>query len=492
MKAKIARILVPTLLSASLSGCFGTLAPHYYQPANPIPMQWPGGSGADSSKSELGGDMTWENLVVDQKLRQVIDLALDHNRDLLVATLNIKKARALYQIQRADLLPGLGVDLAGNSGRTPASISTTGSAYTSHAYSVGLGIPSWEIDLFGRLQSLRDQALQQYLSTEALQRGVKIGLIAEVVNSYLTLAADAERMKLAQETERSRQDTYDLQRKLNELGNVSELELRQAQIELEAAHDTVFAQESAVAMSRNALDLLLGTPLPENLKPSSSWDSVFSSKELPPGLPSDLLQRRPDIVAAEHTLVAAHASIGAARAAFFPSISLTGGIGVASNSLSDLFDGGNRTWSFQPQISIPIFSGGRLQGNLDAAKVSREIAVANYDHAIQVAFKEVADALAVRSRIASRMSAQERRVEAAQDAYVLVRRRYNNGVSSYLEVLDAQRTLFTAQQNWISIRLSRQTNTITLYKAMGGDWQQQQYPATSSTLKKATASSFEN
>jgi multidrug efflux system outer membrane protein len=197
---------------------------------------------------------------------------------------------------------------------------------------------------------------------------------------------------------------------------------------------------------------------------------MLAVQDLPAGLPSDLLQRRPDILAAEHALIAAHANIGAARAAFFPRISLTGGIGRASDSLSDLFDGGNRAWSFLPQISIPIFTGGRLSANLKVAEVERDIAVANYERSIQSAFREVADALAVRARLEGRLTAQQRQVEAARAAYGLVRQRYDNGVSSYLEVLDAQRTLYAAQQNWIATRLARQANLVTLYKALGGDW----------------------
>lgn len=461
------RVFLVACVGAILSGCVTTMAPHYEQPSAPIPALWPESAGV---AAEMATDIPWQSLFADPRLRQVVQLALDNNRDLRVAVLNIEKARALYGIQRSALFPEVGAGLSGNSGRTPASVSPTGTAIVSHVYSANLGITAYELDLFGRVRSLKDQALQQYLATEEAQRATRIGLVAEVAGAYLGLAADTEQLGLARDTLRSRQEAYDLQRQLREIGNVSELALRQAEAELEAARDLALVLESTVATNRNALHLLVGTPLSAELRPDAPLEAMLAVQELPAGLPSELLQRRPDILAAEHALIAAHANIGAARAAFFPRITLTGGIGRTSDSLSDLFDGGNRAWSFLPQISIPIFTGGRLSANLKVAEVERDIAVANYERSIQAAFREVADALAVRARLDGRLTAQQRQVDAASAAYTLVRQRYDSGVSSYLEVLDAQRTLYATQQNRIATRFARQANLVTLYKSLGGDW----------------------
>jgi len=461
------RVILMACVGTLLSGCVATMAPRYEQPAAPIPAQWPDLAGGAAEKAI---DIPWQSLFSDPRLRQVVQLALDNNRDLRVATLNIEKARAQYGIQRSALFPEVGAGVSGNSGRTPASVSPTGAAVVSHVYSANLGITAYELDLFGRVRSLNDQALQHYLATGEARRAVRIGLIAEVAGAYLRLAADTEQLTLARDTLRTRQEAYDLQRQLCEIGNASELALHQAEGEREAARDQSLALESTVATDRNALELLAGTKLSAELRPDVPLEVMLAVQDLPAGLPSDLLQRRPDLLAAEHALIAAHANIGAARAAFFPRITLTGGIGRASDSLSELFDGANRAWSFLPQISVPIFTGGRLTANLKVAKVERDIAVANYERSIQTAFREVADALAVRARLDGRLTAQQRQVEAASAAYTLVRQRYDNGVSSYLEVLDAQRTLHATQQNWIAIRLARQANLVTLYKVLGGDW----------------------
>lgn len=468
MISPLTRTALAVLTSSVLAGCV-SLAPEYQRPAAPIAQQWPADSAVDATHVAAPVDLSWQTLFADPKLRQTVDLALENNRDLRKAVLNIERARALYRIQRAHLLPEVSAGVSGNSGRTPASVSSTGTAVTSHSYRADLNI-GWELDLFGRVRSLSDQALQEYFATEAAQYAARLGLISEVSTTYLILAADREQLALAEETLRSRQDAYEMQRKLRDIGNASDLALRQAESELEAARDQALALQASVATDRNALELLVGAPLPADGQPDRPLESMLAVQDLPAGLPSDLLQRRPDILAAEYRLQGANANIGAARAAFFPSISLTGGIGRASDSLSNLFDGGTRAWNFLPQISVPIFSGGRLRANLAVAKVDRDLAVADYEHAIQGAFREVADALAIGSRLDGRLDAQKRRVDAASEAYALVQRRYDNGVSSYLEVLDAQRTLYAAQQNWITTRLARQSNVITLYKALGGDF----------------------
>ncbi|MCE4369614.1 efflux transporter outer membrane subunit [Xanthomonas hortorum] len=463
--------LALALTSMVLAGCATTLAPRYERPAAPVSAQWPiGESDSVSAPSRSVADTPWQALFADPGLRGVVELALDNNRDLRAAALNIERARAQYRIQRSELLPDVGVGVAGNSGRTPAPVSATGASMVSHAYSADLGISAWELDLFGRLRSLEEQALRQFLATEATGFAVRTSLIAEVASAYLALAADTEQLALARETFRSRQEAYELQRQRYDIGSASDLELRQSEAEQEAARDLMLALESAVAIDRNALELLVGTPVPAGLHPAVPLESMLALQDIPAGLPSDLLQRRPDILAAEHVLIGANANIGAARAAFFPSISLTAGVGRASDSLSSLFDGGNRAWNFAPRINLPIFSGGRLRAQLAVSGIDRDIAVADYERSIQVAFREVADALALRSTLEGRLSAQQRQVEAAQGAYRLVSERQDNGVSSYLEVLDAQRTLYVAQQNQIATRLARQANLVVLYKALGGGW----------------------
>lgn len=466
---RLALSVTPLALSVGLilAGCAGTLAPRYERPDMPVAGDWPTQPTFTQARED---ELTWEKLFADSELRRMVELALSNNRDLRVATLNIERARAQYRIQRSQLLPAVDVAVAGNSGRTPGSVSATGAPVVAHTYGADVAISAWELDLFGRLRSLSNQAFQSYLATQAAQQGVALSLVAEVANTYLTLAADCELLQLARDEFQRRQEAYDMQLQMRDIGEASDLALRQAEAEMEAARDQALALESAVGMDRNALELLVGTPLPVDVQPQSTLESMLSQQEVPAGLPSDLLRRRPDIVAAEHVLRGANANIGAARAAFFPSLRLTGSAGRASDSLSSLFDGGNQTWSFVPQITVPIFSGGRLRANLEVAKVDKDIAIADYEHTIQSAFRDVADTLAVRSTLDARLTSQQRQVQAAQIAYDLVHVRYETGVSSYLEVLDAQRTLYAAQQSWISIRLARQSNLILLFKAVGGDF----------------------
>lgn len=471
MKIHPASAMLPIALAMGLSGCASlNMAPHYERPASPVAEQWPSNrNDTPAATPQTAQDIAWQSLFADAQLRDLLQQALDNNRDLRVAALNIERAQAQYRIQRSQLWPTIGAGVAENAGRTPASVSGTGNAVVSHAVSANVGINAWELDIFGRLRSLKNQALQQYLATEATQQAVRIGLIAGVANAYLDLAAAEQQLKLAQETLDSRQQAYELQQQLRDIGNASDLALRQAEAELEATRDTTLLLQSNAAIARNALELLVGKPLPVDLHTQAALEAMLTVQDIPAGLPSDLLQRRPDILAAEHALIGANANIGAARAAFFPSITLTGGVGRASDSLSSLFDAGNRAWSFTPQLNLPIFTAGRLRANLKVSKVDREIAVADYERAIQSAFRDVADALAVRGSLDGRIMAQQKQVAAAQQAYELTQLRYENGVSSYLEVLDAQRTLFAAQQNQIATQLARQTNLIDLYSALGGD-----------------------
>ena len=464
------RTLGLTLLLAGVLGGCATLAPDYARPAAPVENTWPptvgkvANTGADESVATLG----WRAFFVDTRLHQLIDLALVNNRDLRETALNIVKARAQYRIQRAELFPAVSADAGTTARRTPGELSGTGQAITSRSHSVDLGFSNWEIDLFGRIQSLRDQALETYLASEETLRSTRISLVAEVAGAYLTLSADTALLQLAQETLASQQSSYTLTRKRVELGIGTELDLRQIETSVETARRDAAAYTAQVATDRNALVLLVGTAVPDTLLPPAGLDSVTALRELPVGLPSTVLQERPDVLAAERQLRAANANIGAARAAFFPSISLTATAGTASSSLGGLFAAGSGAWTFIPQVSLPIFNAGANRANLQVAETDRDIYLARYEKAIQSAFREVADALAQRATLDARLDAQHKLVDASAASYRLSEARYQKGVDSYLSALDAQRSLYAARQSLVSLKLSAATNAITLYKVLGG------------------------
>lgn len=455
---------------ALLSGC-QSLAPEYQRPEMAAPRSWPQGDGlkAPAPGQELH-NLGWRDFFADAKLRRLIELALAGNRDLRVATLNIEKARAQYQVQRADQLPS--INAAGNATiqRLPAGLSSTGSDLVSRQYTATLGFASYELDLFGRVKSLTDQALEQYLATEEARRSVQISLVAEVAHAYLTLAADRERLILAQDTLASQLASYQLTHRSFQVGVSSALDLRQAQTSVEAARVDVAGYTSQVAQDLNALALLLGGPVPSELIPDGMSSPLAAVAEVPVGLPSEVLTQRPDILQAEHLLKAANANIGAARAKFFPSISLTAVGGTGSNELYELFKSGSGYWSFAPSISLPIFNHGRNQANLEAAQADHQIYLAKYDKAIQTAFREVADALAQRATLDDKLAAQRALVEATGESYRLADIRFRKGVASYLAVLVLERSSYSAQQGLINVRLARQANLVTLYKALGGGW----------------------
>jgi outer membrane protein, multidrug efflux system len=451
-----------------LGGC--TLTPEYTRPEAPVPEVWQSGEAYNETKGEAGApkapELRWQDFFTDTKLQQIIEIALNNNRDLRLAALNVEMARALYGIKRAELLPTVNAEASGSKQRIPANVMGFPEPLTIERYDVSLGISSWEIDFFGRIRSLKDAALQEYLATEQARRSAQISLVAEVANTYLTLAADRELLKLAQETLETQEETYKLIRRRHEVGASSELDLRQAQTRVDAARVDVARYTSIVAVDENALMLLVGSPIPDGLLPTE-LNAVTLLQDISPGLPSDALQRRPDILQAENQLKAANANIGAARAAFFPRITLTGTIGTASNELSGLFNSGSGKWSFAPQILMPVFDP-RTWSALDASKVDREIVSTQYEKAIQVAFREVADALAQRGTLGDQIAAQQSLVEATAESYRLSNLRYKSGIDSYLSVLDAQRSLYGAQQGLISVRLSRLANLVTLYKVLGG------------------------
>ena len=338
-------------------------------------------------------------------------------------------------------------------------------------YEVALGITNFELDLFGRVRSLSAAALQQFLATQAAQRGAQLALIAEVANTYLALSADQELQRLAQSALESHEATYRLAEQRRELGAVSALDVAQARTVVERARADAARYAGRVAQDSNALALLIGAPVPADLVPGAFDPRVSGIDELPAGTPSEVLLRRPDVVQAEHQLRAANANIGAARAAFFPSISLTGSVGTASNELSGLFDSGTRVWSFLPQINVPIFQGGRLRAGLDVATAERDIGLAQYEKAIQSAFRDVADALALSRTLAAQRQALESLVEAAERTTELSQARYRAGRDSYLTLLDAQRTLDAARQSLIETQFAEQANRVALYRALGGGWE---------------------
>jgi multidrug efflux system outer membrane protein len=464
------RNLTLTLLAASaLSAC--TLAPKTERPALAVDNAWPIAA-ANTGSAVTAADLGWREVFVDPRLQGVIDLSLSNNRDLRVAVLNIERARAQYRVQRAALLPGVDATATGTRGRSSTSqtLAVPGAPIDRdvESYTAGVGVTSYELDIFGRVRSLKDAALQSYLATRETSRAVQISLIAETANAWLSLAADQDLLALAQETLATREESLKLIRSRFEAGASNQLDLRQAETLAETARSDVATYVAQVEQDRNALRLVVGTNVPADLLPAGGLVTAQILPDLPAGLPSDVLTRRPDVLAAEHQLAGANANIGAARAAFFPRITLTGSAGVASNDLDSLFDSGNGTWSFAPRISLPIFAGGANVANLDAAKASRDIAVATYEKTVQTAVREVADGLAVQSTIQDRVGSQERLVAAANASVRLSRARYGAGIDSSLTLLDAQRTLYTAQQGLIGARLARATNLATLYKSLGG------------------------
>ena len=454
-------------LAALLAGCVN-LAPTYSRPEAPIPSKWPAAAAAKADEASVTAGTGWQAFITDERLHRTIELALANNRDLRVALQNIEKARAQYGVQRAELFPSVAATAGGTRQRTSASTSSSGESSVGSTYTAALGFSSYELDLFGRVRNLNEAALQSYLSTEATTRSTRISLVAEVASAWLTLAADNERLKLAQSTLASQQRSYELTSRMKALGASTALALAQSQTTVDSARVDVASYTAQVAQDRNALDLLAGATVPDELLPPAGMATASALVDVPAGLPSTLLQQRPDVLAAEHTLQGSNADIGAARAAFFPTISLTASAGSSSTALSGLFKGGNSTWSFAPSISLPIFNAGSNRASLDSAKAQREIDLATYEKTVQTAFREVADALAVRGSLGEQLAAQQSLVDATQKSLTLSQALYRNGSYSYLEVLDAQRSLYTAQQTLITLRLSEQSNRITLYKVMGG------------------------
>jgi multidrug efflux system outer membrane protein len=459
MKLKLSALMLAVAL---LSGC--SFIPTYERPAAPVPAGFPG----QAADAQAGATLpAWDTVVTDARLRDLIGLALQNNRDLRVAVLNIEQVRAQYQIQRADQFPTLNLSAAGN--RQPTTDGGISSTYTA-----GLAMSSWELDFFGRVASLKEAALAQYLASEEARRAAQTSLVASVASSWLSLQADEDLLALTQRTQASREDSLRLTQRRFDLGAASALDLRQAESLAASARAALAQQQRSRATNLNALTLLVGQTPPASLLPVAPAANAEPAgevmRDVPEGLPSDLLARRADIRQAEQALIAANANIGAARAAFFPRISLTASVGTVSDQLSGLFKDGSWGFSLAPQALLPIFDAGRNQAGLDSAKAGREIAVAQYEKAIQTAFREVADALAGRATLGEQVGALELQAKADAERLRLSELRYRSGVASYLDVLDAQRSLFATQQSLTQTRLAQQQNQVALYKALGGGY----------------------
>lgn len=444
------------ITTALLSAC--SLAPKYERPAAPVANRWNADAGGRSAAS-LG----WRQVFADARMQAVIALALENNRDLRIAALNVELVRAQYRIERASLFPTL-------SAVADADVRGNRAGDITKQYSVGASL-SYELDLFGKLRSSRAAALETYLASAEAARAAHIALVGEVATQYLVARAFEEQLTLAQQTLALVRESSEVTKRLLEQGQRSELDLRTAEAQIETARAEVARVSRLHAQAENALVLLMGVPeLPATLPAPAPLETTQLVADISAGVPSEVLLRRPDILAAEHDLKAANANIGVARAAFFPSLSLTGFGGVASTALSALFKGASLAWSAGGTLAQPLFAGGSLRATIDVATVRKKIEVARYESAIQTAFREVADALAARAALEEQLAAQIARVEAETKRFAISEQRYRAGIESYLVMITAQRDLFAAQQGLIDTRLARATNLVALYRALGGGW----------------------
>jgi len=461
------------LMGAVAAGC--SLQPTYERPAAPVAGAFPSGAAYKSAQSGQAGaalpaaDTGWRDFLTDPRLQRLVEIALANNRDLRVAMLNVAQVQAQYRIQRAALAPQVSGFADGSHSGTPGDLTSTGRPLVAHQYETGVSA-AWEVDLFGRLRSLSDAALEQYFATAYARQAAEILLVSQVADQYLTTLAFDEQLAVTRQTLATAQASYTIVKLQFDTGTAPELTLQQALSVVEQANANYAAQVRARAQAENGLVLLIGELLPADLPPALPMGEQKILADIPAGLPSDLLERRPDILQAEALLRSENADIGAARAAFFPTISLTGTLGTASATLGGLFGGGSQAWAFLPSVSVPIFEGGALRANLDAAKIRKDIGIAQYEKAIQAAFREVADGLAARGTYDEQLAAQERYTATQQRSLELAQFRYRNGIDSYLNVLTAQTGLYVAQQTLVATRLQRLTSLVDLYRALGGGW----------------------
>jgi multidrug efflux system outer membrane protein len=451
------------LATAFLSGAC-SLTPSLGPVSSQVSANFPGKTGGTVS-----ADIAWQKFFADPRLRKIVETSLANNRDLRIATLNVEQARAQYAISRSELFPPVNASAAGERRRGVGQPGSNSSSITTGSYNVSVGLVSYELDLFGRVRSLNSAALETYFATDAARVGAQIALVAQIANQYLAERALQEQIALAQQTYDGMSQAYDLMKKRFDTGTVSELDLSSMEIQRQTAKADLATFQQRSQEINNSLTFLAGGSLPASLPNGRSLDEVVVA-EVKAGVSSDLLYRRPDIREAEYQLRAANANIGAARAAFFPSVTLTATGGTASRSLSQLFSSGTASWLFAPDVNIPIFDGGRNKANLESAEIGKKLGIANYEKSIQTGFREVADSLAARSGFAERITATEALVAAQQKRTYLATARYDKGVDSYFEVLNATLDLFAARQRLIQLRLARAVNSVELYKALGGGW----------------------
>lgn len=453
----------------ALAGC--DMAPKYVRPALPVPAETPAGPAypAGSQEDVTPADIAWTEFFTDDRLRQVIGIALENNRDLRLAIANVEQARAQYRVQRADIFPTLGADGSATYQKSPFAPAGGGTtAGRTDSYSASIGVSAWEIDLFGRVRNLTRAAQEQFFAAQENRNAAQTALIAEVATAWLAMAADQERLRIARDTEKAFGKTLELTIARFNNGIASELDVRQARTSHDQARSDIADATTLVAQDQNALNLLAGTTVGAELLPATFGPDAATLGHLPGNLSSQVLLRRPDIAAAEHRLRAANANIGAARAAFFPNISLTAAFGTLSLGLSNLFASGSDFWSVAPSASVPIFDSGRNAGNLRYAQATRDAMVAQYEGAVQSAFREVADALARRGTIDAQLAAQTSLRDNAQGAYRLSEARFNAGIDPFLATLVSQRAFYAAQQSLLAARLVREANSVELYRALGG------------------------
>jgi outer membrane protein, multidrug efflux system len=497
LSALIAR--VAPLAVASLGAC--TMMPHYERPGSPVPASWPqdgdaalksressASAAAQPPQSVSADQIGWHDFFLDARLRELIRIALENNRNLRIAVLNVAASEAQFRVERSNLFPSISatgaeileklppngalpLNAIGSSAGSTVIPSGPGST-TFRYFSATAGFTNYELDLFGRQRSLTTEAFEQYLAQYESRRSTQITLVSEVATDYFAVLADEALVKLTEETLKSETETYALTQAMYERDATTLLSVRQAESPVDAARASLAQYRRQLAEDRHALELVLGEEIPPALAPEPDIEQEQLLADLPVGLPSSLIENRPDILSAEHALRAANANIGAARAAFFPSIELTGSGGTASGRLRDLFSKGSGTWSFSPSITLPIFTGGQNKANLDLAHVDKKIQIATYEQTIQTAFREVADALSGRSTYRDQLQAQQALVAANADAYRLSELRFRQGVDSYLSTLDSERSLFAAQQTLVALRQAELANEVTLYKALGGGWRE--------------------
>lgn len=463
---KVFRLLPVCALVLAAAGC--TLAPKYERPEAPVAAQFPQGEAYKDVATTEAALPYWKDFFTNEKVRKLIELGLENNRDMRVAVLNVEKARAAYGIQRSELMPTVNAGFTEQHQRTPESLSQTGRTVTSHTYQANLAMASWELDLFGRVQSLTESALQSYLATQEASYAAQNTIIAAIADAWVNVGAQKEFLRLAEITLKSQQESYDLMLKSYELGASSQLELEQAKTTVASARASLAAYQRSLAQARNSLNLLVGCEVPAELEPESIEAVTSIAAVAPSNLSSEVLLNRPDIRQAENLLKAANANIGAARANFFPRIALTGSIGTGSPDLGDLFDHGTGLWTFVPTVTLPIFTGGANISRLRQAESDEQIAVAQYEKAVQTAFTEVADALATTGTVQHQRDALFDLMTATEKAYELSESRYKNGLDGFLTVLESQRQMVSAQTSYIASEQARISSIVLLYKVLGG------------------------